>query len=73
MTKGKQMELYKAILKEYPDVLTIEEMCKALGINRRTAYRLLKENKIQYLWIGNKYRIPKIHILTYLKVSLLPA
>ena len=73
MTKVKQMELYKAILKEYPDVLTIEEMCKALGINRRTAYRLLKENKIQYLWIGNKYRIHKIHKLTYLKVSLLPA
>ena len=30
MTKVKTMELYKTILKDYPDVLTAEEMCQAL-------------------------------------------
>ncbi len=73
MTKVKTMELYKTILKDYPDVLTAEEMCQALGINIRTGYKLLKDNKIESLFIGNKYRIPKIHILAYLKVGLLPA
>ena len=72
MTKVKQMELYKEILKDYPDVLTADEMCEALGICIKTGYKLLQENKIQYMRVGNNYRIAKIHLLSFLKVNLLP-
>ena len=65
------MELYQAILKEYPDILTVNEMSAALGVNPKTGYKLIKENKIQSLKIGNTYRIAKINVLAFLKVNLI--
>lgn len=56
-------------LKDYPDVMDIGEMCKVLGISKKTGYKLLKDRKIESLKIGRAYRIPKAHILGYLKVS----
>lgn len=38
------------------------------GIGKKTGYRLLKEKKIEALKIRKSYKIPKIHIISYLKV-----
>ena len=61
-------DAYNLMLKDYPDVMNIEEMCSALGICTKTGYRLLKDGSIQSRKVGGKYRIPKIHLLSYLKV-----
>ena len=66
-------EMYQAVLKEYPDILTVEEMSKALGISSKTGYKLLKDNKIQSMKIGRSYRIAKVHLLSFLKVNIHPA
>ena len=58
----------KTILKEYPDILTVEEVSKALGISTKTAYHLIRENKIEHMKVGRTYRIPKAHLLAYMKV-----
>ena len=63
-------DVYRSVLKEYPDVMTIEEMSKALGISTKTGYRLIHENKIEYLKVGRSYRIPKAHLLAYMRVFL---
>ena len=57
-------DAYRLMLKDYPDVMDIGEMCKVLGISKKTGYK-----KIESLKIGRAYRIPKAHILGYLKVS----
>lgn len=62
-------DAYRLMLKEYPDVMNIEQMCEALGISTKTGYKLLKDGKIEYLKIGRAYRIPKAHILHYLKIT----
>ena len=62
-------DAYRLMLKDYPDVMDIGEMCKVLGISKKTGYKLLKDRKIESLKIGRAYRIPKAHILGYLKVS----
>lgn len=62
-------ELYHSILKEYPDILTVEDMSKALGISTKTGYKLLKNNKISSMRIGRSYRIAKVHLLSFLKVN----
>ena len=54
---------------EYPDVMDIGQMCEALGVSTKTGYKLLKDGKIEYLKIGRAYRIPKAHILRYLKIT----
>ena len=62
-------EVYTAVLKEYPDVLTVEQMSRALGVCTKTAYRLVRENKIEHLKIGWSYRISKVHLISYLRFT----
>ena len=64
------LELAKEVLANaYPDVMDIGQMCEALGVSTKTGYKLLKDGKIEYLKIGRAYRIPKAHILRYLKIT----
>ncbi len=65
-------DVYRSVLKDYPDILTVEEMSKALGISTKTGYRLLRENKIEHMKVGRTYRIPKAHLLTYMRIYLKP-
>lgn len=61
--------LYETILKEYPDLMDIHQMSSALAVSTKTGYKLIREGKITALKVGRTYRIPKIHLLTYLKVN----
>lgn len=61
-------DVYGVMFKEYPDVMTAEQMSEMLGISNKIAYRLLRENLIEHFKLGRTCKIPKIHILTYLNV-----
>ena len=50
---------------EYPDILTVSDIQRALGIGRKTAYKLLKSKQIKSIRIGNKYKIPKRCLIAY--------
>ena len=61
-------DAYNVMLREYPDVMNIEQMSQALGVSTKTGYGLLKSGKVACLKVGRAYRIPKVHLLTYMKV-----
>ena len=61
-------DVYSVMLKDYPDVMNIEEMSRALGVSTKTGYKLLRTGKITARKVGRTYRIPKVHLLTYLQV-----
>lgn len=63
-----QHDAYRMMLREYPDILNINQASEVLDISTKTCYKLLQEGKIIGLKVGRAYRIPKIHILSYLKV-----
>ena len=63
-------DVYRSVLKDYPDVLTVEEMSRALGISTKTGYKLIRENKIESLKVGRSYRIPKAHLLSYMRLDM---
>ena len=65
-------DVYRSVLKEYPDIMTVEEMSKALGVSTKTGYKLVRENKIECMKVGRSYRIPKAHLLSYMRVFLKP-
>lgn len=66
-TDKKTRTAYKNMLKDYPDVMDIGEMCAAIGgISRKTGYKLLREKKIDSIIIGNKYRVAKINVIDFL-------
>lgn len=58
---------YAKMLKDYPELIRIEQLCEALGgISTKTGYKLLKEKKIASLKIGREYRITKSNLIDYL-------
>ena len=71
----KAQEAYKMMFRDYPDVVTIEQMCEMLGgISTKTGYRLLKSGAIKSFVVGRRYRIPKLYIFEYLElVEKVPA
>ena len=55
------------MLKNYNDVLEVQDLCEILGIGKNTAYKLLQNNIIPNRRIGRKYIIPKCGVIKYLK------
>ena len=44
---------------DYPDVITIDDLCEILHIGKIKAYELLKEQIIKNRRIGKKFIIPR--------------
>ena len=45
-------DIYRSVMKEYPDILTVEEMSRALGVSTKTGYKLIRESKIEIIKMG---------------------
>ena len=58
------------MLKNYKDILSVEDLCEILSIGKNTAYRLLKSSEIKSVRIGKVYKIPKEYLINYLKKSV---
>jgi excisionase family DNA binding protein len=54
-------------LKNYPDVMDIDQVSRFLGVSTKTGYAMLRNGKIAYLKVGRSYRIPKSSLKRYLK------
>ena len=65
----KAQDAYKVMFREYPDVVTVEQMCEMLGgISTKTGYRLLRNGTIKSIVVGRRYRIPKLYVFEYLEI-----
>ena len=53
------------MFKEYPDVLTVKQMAKALQISENSAYRLIHERAIGCKRVGRKIIVPKKCLVDY--------
>lgn len=53
-------------LKDYPDVLTPENIMKILRLGKSKVYELLKKETIKNIRVGNRYRIPQQYIHEFL-------
>lgn len=62
----RQTEKYLTMFKKYPDVVSVEMLQEMLGICRKNAYLLVKENKIRSARVGRSYKIPKLCVVEYL-------
>lgn len=56
-------DAYTVMLKGY------DQMAQILGISKKTGYKLLQNGTIFSMKIGRCYRIPKVHLLAYLKIG----
>lgn len=53
------------MFEQYPDIMTVEEVCEALRIGYNAAYDLLNEGKIKSYKNGRVWRIPKQALIDY--------
>ena len=59
----------RGMFDNFPDVLTVEEMQKALSIGRTYAYRLISSGAIKHWKIGRAIKIPKHFLIDYISDS----
>ena len=54
------------MLEDFPDVLTVKELSKILPVGRNSIYKLICDNRIKHIRIGNKILIPKQFLVEFL-------
>ena len=52
---------------EYPDVMTVEQAAKALGISKNTMYKLIKDEVIKTKRARKRILVPKCCLEDYIK------
>jgi excisionase family DNA binding protein len=61
-------DMYRAVFKEYPDVLDVKQVSRLLNVSTKTVYRLLRSGELDSLKIGRAFRIPKVNVMKYVKM-----
>jgi len=57
------------MFEQYPDVVTVHDLCVMLKIGRNTAYELVQSGLIPAVLVGRQYRIRKIDVARYFSVA----
>ena len=61
-------DVYRIVLKEYPDVLNVKQVSAILGVSTKTVYRLLRDGSLATLKVGREFRVPKVAVMKYAKI-----
>jgi excisionase family DNA binding protein len=64
-----ESNIVKPRLKDYPDVLDVPQLSEFLGVSKKTVYSLLKEKEITSVKVGRSYKVPKIYLMKFLKLT----
>lgn len=65
MKKSELKELYKLMFPDFPDIVTVVQLQKMLGISRQLTYKLIGDGYIPGVKIGNAFRVPKVNVINY--------
>lgn len=65
----KQTRMNYFNLEDIPLVLRVEDLSRALGIGRNTAYELVRSGQIRSIRIGRQLRIPRDELQRFLNVA----
>ena len=61
-----EVKIMNEMFKDYPDVVTVQQMREMLNIGLGNAYELVRSNIIKSRKIGATYRIPKRYIIDFI-------
>ena len=65
MKKSELNELCKMMFPDYPDIVTVAQLQKMLGISRHLAYDLINDGYITGIKIGNAFKVSKVSVINY--------
>lgn len=52
--------------RDYPDIVSFDQMREMLHIGRNKAYSLIEQKKIRSIRIGRCHKIPKVSMIEFL-------
>ncbi len=52
--------------KDFPQIMTVEELAAALRIGRNAAYQLVRDKAIRAIKVGRSIRIPRAALIEFL-------
>jgi len=55
------------LFREYPDVISVEQLQEMLNIGRVLAYKIVKSGAIKSRKIGRDYKITKTAVINYIQ------
>lgn len=56
---------YEPLFTEYPDVVTVSELCDMLGIGMKKAYKLVRDGTLQAIPCSRKIIVAKVTVINY--------
>lgn len=56
-------------LRDYPDVLTVEQVSELLGVCTKTVYAMIRRGELKKQNVGRLFRIPKNYLIEYLGIE----
>ncbi len=56
------------MFENYPDVVSVAQLCEMLKIGKDKAYELLRDGIIKSVKIGKKFIIPKKSVVEFLSI-----
>lgn len=57
------------MLRDYPDVMTVEESCEVLRVGFNAMYEMLNSGKLKGFRNGRVWLVPKAAIINYIQSS----
>lgn len=57
------------MFEEYDDILSLDDLCKALKLSRNSAKAILLSGELQAMKIGNIWKIPKVNLVKYIETK----
>ena len=57
------------MFKEYPDILTVPQVAKALGVGRKAVYDLVNKKILGAIRVGRSIKVPKFSLEEYVKTA----
>lgn len=66
MNRNETDKKYRIMFPDYPDIVTVAQLRKMLGISRHLAYDLIAQKRIKAFQLGNSYKIPKVNVIDYI-------
>lgn len=58
------------MFEDYPDIVSVDELCDMLRCGRNAAYRFLENGQINAIRNGKKYIIPKQAVCNFIQSAL---
>lgn len=56
---------YNIMFTEYPDIVSVKEIGKMLGIGQKKAYSLVQNGAIPKIPCGRSYKVAKLNVIKY--------